>query len=165
VSGAESAPDPLASSRAALAALSALNEQLGRVPQRPGLPPSTSRPGAAAQAASSTGLAPALGRAPAPLKSVAAFKGTWSRLRAEQRLRQALAQVPAKPGPLNSSQLVYRALQEMHALSPAYLDAFLSHIDTLIGLELASGGGDMGARPAERAHPERRTSAKRARKG
>ncbi|HET7792347.1 MAG TPA: DUF2894 domain-containing protein [Rhizobacter sp.] len=80
---------------------------------------------------------------PRPLKSVVAFQGTWSRLRTEQRLRQALAQVPAQAGPLNSAHIVSRALQTLHALSPAYLDAFMTHVDALQWMEQASGGGDV----------------------
>jgi hypothetical protein len=78
--------------------------------------------------------------APQPLKAVTAFKGTWSRLRAEQRLRQVLAQVPAMAGPLNSAHVVNRALQTMRELSPEYLDAFILHVDALLSLEQASGG-------------------------
>lgn len=115
--------------RAALAGLSAQIDRLGRTPSH--LP---------VQAASTA--------ANPPLRAVAAFKGTWSRLRAEQRLRQALAQVPVQAGPLNSSHLVHRALQTLHALSPEYLDALMAHVDTLLALEQASGGG---ARPGQRA--------------
>jgi hypothetical protein len=43
--------------------------------------------------------------------------------------------VPAQAGPLNSAQVVHRALQTLHRLSPAYLDAFIAHIDTLLALE------------------------------
>jgi len=77
---------------------------------------------------------------------VAAFKGTWSRLRAEQRLRQVLAQVPAMAGPLNSAHVVNRALQAMRELSPQYLDAFILHVDALLWLEQSSGGGEPLAR-------------------
>ncbi|MFT3957320.1 MAG: DUF2894 domain-containing protein [Piscinibacter sp.] len=122
---------------AALAGLSGLVDRLGRAP--------TSGVRSAAPARPSGTPAPAA--APAPLKAVAAFKGTWSRLRAEQRLRQALAQVPAQAGPLNSSHLVHQVLREMHQLSPAYLDAFMVHVDTLLRLEQASGGG---ARPGRK---------------
>ena len=122
--------DEFAARREVLASLSALVDRLGRVP---------------APAPSLTSL-PVVAR---PLRAVAAFKGTWSRLRAEQRLRQALAEVPAQAGPLNSSHVVHRALQTMHALSPEYLDAFMSHIDTLLALEQASGG-DVLARPVPR---------------
>lgn len=122
--------DEFAARREVLASLSALVDRLGRVP---------------APAPSLTSL-PVVAR---PLRAVAAFKGTWSRLRAEQRLRQALAEVPAHAGPLNSSHVVHRALQTMHTLSPEYLDAFMSHIDTLLALEQASGG-DVLARPVPR---------------
>lgn len=93
--------------------------------------------------------------APQPLKAVAAFKGTWSRLRAEQRLRQALSQVPAMAGPLNSSHVVNRALQTLHGLSPEYLDAFMSHVDTLLWLEQASGGDLAPRAPARGRGPAR----------
>ena len=78
---------------------------------------------------------------PTGLKSVTAFKATWARLRTEQRLRQALNQVPAQAGPLNSSQLVHRALHTLQALSPAYLTAFMAHVDALLWLDQASGAG------------------------
>ena len=90
--------------------------------------------------------------APPPLKAVSAFQGTWSRLRAEQRLRQVLAHVPASAGPLNSSHLVNRALQAINDVSPAYLDAFMSHIDTLQWLEQTVDAADpVPRKPAARA--------------
>ena len=92
-----------------------------------------------------------------------AFKGTWSRLRAEQRLRQALAQVPAMAGPLNSSHVVNCTLQAMRDLSPEYLDAFMLHIDTLVWLEEVSGGG-LSLRAATPAEGGRGPGARAARK-
>lgn len=96
-----------------------------------------------------------LGRRPAPsLKSVARHQATWSRLRAEQRLRQAGARVPAKAGPLHSAQVVYRALLEMQQICPAYLDALLAQVDSLVALEQASGALlplSAGARPGSAA--------------
>lgn len=133
------APDPAPAPSPALAALSALVDQLGRSPA-----PVPRHAGAAA-------ALPHDAAAPSPLKTVAAFQGTWSRLRAEQRLRQALAQVPAKAGPLNSSQVLHRALQTMYGLSPGYLDAFMAHIDTLLWLEQAAGAGDLTPRARGRA--------------
>jgi Protein of unknown function (DUF2894) len=118
---------------AALNGLSALVDQLGREPESAVRAAAPARPSATPPRAAAP-------TAPAPLKSVAAFKGTWSRLRAEQRLRQALQQVPAQAGPLNSSHLVHQMLREMHQLSPAYLDAFMAHVDTLLRLEQDSGG-------------------------
>ena len=96
---------------------------------------------------------------------MSAFKGTWARLRAEQRLRQALAQVPAKAGPLNSSHVINRTLQAMRDLSPEYLDAFMLNVDTLLWLEQASGAGNLMRRAATTAEGERRPSAPAVRKG
>lgn len=135
--GVAAPPGPAALSHA-LADLSALVDRLER-----GTTASTRR-ATPARSASPERQAPA--PAPAPLRAVAAYRHTWSRLRAEQRLRQALAQVPAQAGPLNSSHLVHQALREMHRLSPAYLDAFMAHVDTLLRLEQDSGGGPKPAR-------------------
>lgn len=98
--------------------------------------------------AGDTAATPARMAAPQPLKSVVTFQGTWSRLRVEQRLRQALAQVPAQAGPLHSARIVSRALETLHELSPAYLDAFMAHVDALQWMEQASGGGDLTPRAA-----------------
>ena len=117
-----------------LAELRALVDRLGRAPSPPAAMP--------------------LSRtvSPPPLKAVSAFQGTWSRLRAEQRLRQVLAHVPASAGPLNSSHLVNRALQAINDVSPEYLDAFMSHIDTLQWLEQTIDAADpVPRKPAARA--------------
>ena len=125
-------------------------------------PPEMPRAGltALSQLVDRLGRARALTGTPAPLKAVAAFKPTWSRLRAEQRLRQALAEVPAQAGPLNSSHVVHLALQAMRELSPDYLDAFMSHIEALLWLEQAAGRtpGAVRAEAARRpgARPARR---------
>ena len=129
------ATEELAARRQVLAGLSALVDRLGRVPA-----PTSASAGAAAP----------------PLRSVSAFKETWSRLRAEQRLRQALADVPAQAGPLNSAQVVHRALQTLHRLSPAYLDAIIAHIDTLLALEDASGRTEHPARATPATRKNRR---------
>lgn len=63
------------------------------------------------------------------------FRGAWARLSAEQRLRQALEQVPAQAGPLNSNHLVHRALVAMQDISPAYLQRFVNYVDTLLWLD------------------------------
>lgn len=82
--------------------------------------------------------APGRPRAPArELKSVAYFRQTWSRLSTEQQLTQTLAQAPANAGPMNSQHLVLRALETMRDISPDYLQAFMSYVDTLIWLEHA----------------------------
>ena len=122
--GASAEPDELQARRAALAGLSELVDRLGRSPTSP----------------APRKVQPSPTPVPAPRNAVTAFRSTWSRLRAEQRLREALAQVPAMAGPLNSSHIVNRTLRAMHELSPEYLDAFMPHVDTLLQLEQASGG-------------------------
>jgi hypothetical protein len=130
---------------AGLLELGALVDRLGRTPGSASAAVATpARQGGAA-------VASRLRPAPPPLKAVASHPATWQRLRAQQRVRQALAQVPAKAGPLNSSHVVHRALATLHGLSPAYLDAFMAHVDTLLWLEQASGAADPSARPAPRA--------------
>jgi hypothetical protein len=125
----------------AVAGLSELVDRLGRSTMPPPSPATDPKRGARPAAAP-------IAASPRPLKAVEEHKGTWSRLRVETRLREALAQVPAGAGPLNTSHLVNRALQAMRDLSPEYLDAFMSHVDTLLRLEQASGGGDLTPRAA-----------------
>lgn len=72
---------------------------------------------------------------PRELKALQRFRGTWSRLSAEQRLRQAFAQVPPQAGPLNSHHLVHRALVLMRDTSPEYLQRFVAHVDALLWLD------------------------------
>lgn len=148
--------------RVGLAALSELVDRLGRAPGPQVLAPSL--PHADATQRTPTPRAPAPPATLTSLKAVTAFKGTWSRLRADQRLRQALAQVPAMAGPLNSSHLVNLTLQAMRDLSPAYLDAFMLHVDTLLWLEQASGAGDLAPRPATTPDGRRGPGARAARK-
>lgn len=69
------------------------------------------------------------------LQSVRRFRGTWSRLSAQDRLRQTLAQVPPQAGPLNALALLHRSLVQMQDLSPEYLQHFVAHVDALLWLE------------------------------
>ncbi len=69
------------------------------------------------------------------LASVRRFRGTWSRLSAQERLRQTFEQVPPQAGPLNALHLLHRALVQMQELSPDYLQHFVAHVDALLWLE------------------------------
>jgi len=157
LAGGAAAPAAVSPS-AGLLALAQLVDRL----DRPHLPPAAGpTPTSGAPAVYGARGVPARSRTalPKPLKSVVAFQGTWSRLRVDQRLRQALAQVPAQAGPLNSAHLVNRALQALHGLSPAYLDAFMAHVDALQWLAQATGEGAapprVEAAPAARKTPSR----------
>jgi len=80
-------------------------------------------------------------RPPVELKSVRMFRRTWSRLRVDQQLADALAQAPEDAGPLNSHSLVLRALRLMRDISPDYLEQFAGYVEALLWLEQVSGGG------------------------
>jgi len=68
------------------------------------------------------------------LKALGDFRRTWSKLNAQQRLKQSLAQRPRNAGPLNSHHLVHRSLTLMRDLSPEYLHRFMVHADALLWL-------------------------------
>lgn len=92
------------------------------------------------------------------------FRSLWSEVRVQSQMRQSLEQVPADAGPLNSGSLVHRSLTLMHELSPAYLQNFLSYIDTLSWLEQMHGGGTLSTKEASRsAGPAKRARVKPAR--
>ncbi|MEJ2895985.1 DUF2894 domain-containing protein [Bordetella avium] len=63
------------------------------------------------------------------------FRALWTRLSADQQLRQSMAQLPENAGPLNADHLAHRALSHMRALSPDYLYQFMSYVETLSWLE------------------------------
>lgn len=85
----------------------------------------------------------------APAELADYLRAVWSRVSAEKRLRESLAQVPKNAGPLNSSSLVHRSLSLMREVSPEYLQHFLSYLDSLAWLE------DTTARPAPTSTPSR----------
>ncbi|MBS0608606.1 MAG: DUF2894 domain-containing protein [Proteobacteria bacterium] len=113
--------------------------------------PAAAKPESAAPAAQPQGalaaLARELGRTREPavsegmaaprreLHTLQRHRATWTRLSAEERLRQALAQVPAQAGPLNSHHLVHRALVLMQTTAPEYLQRFVPYVDALLALD------------------------------
>lgn len=62
-------------------------------------------------------------------------RNTWTRLSADRRLTQSLARVPDKAGPLNSLNLVHRALATMRETSPGYFHHFVAQVDALLALD------------------------------
>jgi hypothetical protein len=94
------------------------------------------------------------------------FRTTWSKIRTEQQYRQSLDQVPRNAGPLNSNSLVHRSLSTMRALSPDYLQQFLSYVDALASLEDLTGGvaqPDKDTSRAKAAKPARKAARTKAR--
>lgn len=131
------------------ALLAAYREDLDKAPAAnaatpPGQPPRgplgelvdhMARHGAALEPGTAPGLSPV-----PELKTVRYFRSTWSKLSADQKLMQSLAQMPQNAGPLNSQRLVHRALQTMRDLSPEYLHSFMAYLDALLWLDQAHAG-------------------------
>lgn len=114
-------------------ALAELVEHIARQSPLPEEAPAPS--GAVPARATSASLASSVAAAPAELKTMRYFRGTWSRLSADRRLTQSLAKMPENAGPLNSHHLVHRALILMRDLSPEYLNRFMTYVDTLLWVE------------------------------
>lgn len=66
------------------------------------------------------------------------FREQLQQIRVHRQVRQAIAQAPQNAGPINSHMLVLRALGLMRDISPAYLQRFMAHVDTLLCLEEAT---------------------------
>lgn len=84
--------------------------------------------------------------APNELKTVRYYRSTWSRLRLDQQMVQALAGVPDQAGPLNTQRLLHQALTLMRRASPDYTQRFMAQVEALLWLEQA---GEM-ATPARK---------------
>ncbi|NVO05761.1 MAG: DUF2894 domain-containing protein [Rhodoferax sp.] len=69
------------------------------------------------------------------LKAVRQFRSTWSRLHADQQMKQALEQAPQNAGPINSHMLVLRSLALMRDIAPDYLNRFMAYADSLLCLQ------------------------------
>lgn len=94
------------------------------------------------------------------LQTLEYFRGVWSRVSADRQVRQSQEQVHKNAGPLNSNQLVHRALSLMREVSPGYLQQFLSYTDALMWMEQVHAAI---APPPKEAAP--RAGAKRAARG
>ncbi|KIG03121.1 DUF2894 domain-containing protein [Caballeronia concitans] len=88
------------------------------------------------------------------------FRAVWSKVSAERQLRESLEQVPKNAGPLNSSSLVHRSLALMREVSPAYLQHFLSYVDTLSWMEAMTGANAPVGRDAPRGKKSARSGAR-----
>ncbi|MGE8656408.1 MAG: DUF2894 domain-containing protein [Achromobacter sp.] len=85
----------------------------------------------------------------------------WSGLSADRQVRQSQEQVHKNAGPLNSNQLVHRALSLMRELSPGYLQQFVTYTETLAWMEQVTAAAAPPAKEAPRAPAKKNTRAKR----
>jgi hypothetical protein len=139
--------------RASAQPAGALRDRLvARLVQRAEAPPVLLPARPAANAASPlTALLAELQSGP-ELRNVQAHRSTWSALRLTRRLAEVSAPVPEHLGPLNSQVLVSRALQQLQALAPGYLQRLLTQLDALAALAplQAAAETDKPARPTPR---------------
>ena len=90
------------------------------------------------------------------LRNVQAHRRTWGQLRLDRRMAEVSAPVPEHLGPLNSRVLVTRALQQLKAVSPDYLQRLLTQLDALAALAPLQDGIDAEAKPARKTTARRR---------
>ena len=84
----------------------------------------------------SDGSGPTLGASSfSELKSLTLFRDSWVKLNTDKLVTQAIKEAPENAGPLNSHRLVIRSLSAIRELSPAYMNRFVSYLDTLLWLE------------------------------
>lgn len=72
------------------------------------------------------------------ISAVESYRQSLLELNLDQLLKQALADCPEDPGPLNPQMLIIKALSSLAELSPAYLSRFVDYIDTALWLETAT---------------------------
>lgn len=87
----------------------------------------------------------------AELKTLRLHRSTWTRLSVDQRLKQALAQVPDNAGPLNTQRLLNQALGSMRDTSPQYLQRFMAYAEALLWIDQASLPGTASSAGGARA--------------
>lgn len=92
------------------------------------------------------------------------FRAVWSRVSADRQVRQSQEQVHKNAGPLNSNQLVHRALSLMREVSPGYLEKFLSYTDALIWMEQMTAAAAPAAKETPRAGAARKAARGKPRK-
>lgn len=117
--------------------LLALKQQQVPQPQQPPAEPAATNapPGALAQLLQHIERHSTAG---SELKTVQQHRGTWAQLQIDQRLHQALVQVPDNAGPLNTQRLLLQALTLMRETSPPYLQHFMAHAEALLWLDATS---------------------------
>lgn len=92
------------------------------------------------------------------------FQALWSRFSADRQVRQSQERVHKNAGPLNSNQLVHRALSLMREMSPGYLQQFLSYTDALMWMEQMTASAVPPAKEAPRAGAAKKSPRSKPRK-
>jgi len=97
-------------------------------------PPPPARPDANAPRPLTELLARLLAAAGPELRNAQAHRHRWNALRVARHMAEVAAPVPEHLGPLNGQVLATRALQQLQALAPGYLQRLLTQLDDLAAL-------------------------------
>ena len=89
------------------------------------------------------------------LRMLDAAQATWLRVSTDRQLRDSEKRIPDNAGPLNSSQLVHRALLLMQEQSPEYLRQFLSYLNVLAWMEQMTDGNAAAPEAGAQGKPKR----------
>ncbi|WP_286936965.1 DUF2894 domain-containing protein [Achromobacter sp. UBA4530] len=92
------------------------------------------------------------------------FRALWSRFSADRQVRQSQERVHKNAGPLNSNQLVHRALTLMREMSPGYLQQFVSYTDALMWMEQMTAAAAPVPKDAPRAGAAKKSTRAKPRK-
>jgi len=90
------------------------------------------------------------------ITSLKRFKKTMAKMQSERLVTKAINDCPEHAGPHNSQMLAINSLAALREISPAYLERFVSHINTLIWLKQA--GEDVGKNKTKK---KKKTSSKK----
>ena len=72
------------------------------------------------------------------LESVRRYRESWVRINSDKLVTRAVEEGFDDPGPLNQEMLATRSLSIMREISPAYVNHFVSYVETLLWLEKAA---------------------------
>lgn len=86
------------------------------------------------------------------LKSLAPFRKSWEKVRADRVAIEVGQEAPENPGPLNQHMLVISTLTKMQQLSPTYFKRYISYMESLMWVEDAgkSHKGKTKRKPANK---------------
>ncbi|WP_372796621.1 DUF2894 domain-containing protein [Litorivivens sp.] len=84
------------------------------------------------------------------LRAAQKFRHTQQRHAKRKTVEFALERRPENPGPLNPQMLAVKILSEIQAVSPAYLERYVSFMDALVTLEKSTNKATRSAKKATR---------------
>lgn len=91
------------------------------------------------------------------LRSARRFRDHWAKQAIDRAIARALDEAPENAGPLNAHLLVIRTLNTLSDIAPAYLNRFVSWIDSLLWLEQGAPAPAPDSKPPDTKLRSRKT--------